>query len=146
MSDDLLARIDLTDCPIGTVLDPNEPDQRLEERFFAGWTNGLTAPPNWRMPSFLRVVDDSATAGGAARVLEHINKTDRTLVTGHDLWGDLTIEASLRQLNAYSQPNSDDPHAHVGYPPSPGCWAPSWSPCRSSLSRHTSVSPRGSTR
>lgn len=113
MTDDLLARIDLTDCPIGTVLDPNEPDQRLEERFFAGWTNGLTAPPNWHMPSFLRVVDDSAAAGGAARVLEHINKTDRTLVTGHDLWSDLTIEASLRQLNAYSQPNSDDPHAHV---------------------------------
>ncbi|HCL29355.1 MAG TPA: hypothetical protein DIC52_13075 [Candidatus Latescibacteria bacterium] len=108
----VMAQIDLTDCPLGNVLDPNEPDQRVEERFFSGWTNGLTAPPNWRMPGFFRVIDDGEAAGGADRVLEHINKTDRTLVAGHDLWTDLTIEASLRQLNAFSQPNSDDPHAH----------------------------------
>ncbi len=109
----ILARIDLTDCPVGNVLDPNEPDQSREESTFDGWTNGLTAPPNWRMPAFFRVIADADAPGGAERVLEHINKTDRTLVAGHDLWSDLTIEASVRQLNAFSQPNSDDPHAHV---------------------------------
>lgn len=113
MPSDLLARIDLTDCPIGNILDPNEPDQSREQRHFEGWTNGLTAPANWRMPSFLRVIEDADAEGGADRVLEHINKTDRTLVTGHDLWGDIDLQASVRQLNAYSQPSSDDPHAHT---------------------------------
>jgi len=103
----LLAHIDLADCPVGNVLDPNEPDQSIETSFFEGWVNGLTAPPNWRMPSCLRVIDDEGH-----RVLEHINKSDRTLVTGHDLWGDLSVAMTARQLNAFSQPNSDDPHAH----------------------------------
>ncbi len=105
---DLLATIDLADCPVGNVLDPNEPDQSREDRFFAGWINGLTAPANWKMPSCLRVIDDDDH-----RVLEHINKTDRTLVTGNPLWGDISVEMTVRQLNAFSQPNSDDPHAHT---------------------------------
>lgn len=108
-----LSQIDLTDCPLGNVLDPNEPDQSLEARFFDGWTNGLTAPPNWRMPGFFRVIADAGVPGGAERVLEHINKTDRTLVSGDELWSDVAVEASIRQLNAFTQPNSDDPHAHT---------------------------------
>jgi hypothetical protein len=106
MSEKVLARIDLTGCPLGTVLDPNEPDQSVEEQYFQGWVNGLTAPPRWRMPSFLRVVRDQSR-----EVLEHFNKTDRCLVAGEPLWGDYAVEARLRQLNAYSQPSSDDPHA-----------------------------------
>ena len=113
MYDSIIARIDLTGCPLGNVLDPNEPDQSVERRFFGDWTNGLTAPANWRMPGFFRVIDDAAAEGGADRVLEHINKTDRALVAGHEMWSDITIEASIRQLNAFSQPNSDDPHAHI---------------------------------
>jgi hypothetical protein len=80
MRDDIIARIDLTGCPLGNVLDPNEPDQSVERQFFGEWTNGLTAPANWRMPGFFRVIADTGAAGGADRVLEHINKTDRTLV------------------------------------------------------------------
>ena len=46
-------------------------------------------------------------------VLEHINKSDRCLVAGQPLWGDYTVEARVRQLNAFTQPSSDDPHAIV---------------------------------
>ncbi|NKB69486.1 MAG: hypothetical protein GKR89_20645 [Candidatus Latescibacteria bacterium] len=108
MSDQLLTRINLEGCPVGTVLDPNEPDQSVEEQYFHGWTNGLTAPPNWKMASAYRIVED-----GTATVLEHIDKTDRSLVTGQPLWGDYTVEGSIRQLNAFSQPSSDDPHSLI---------------------------------
>jgi hypothetical protein len=100
----ILAEITLTGCPVGTVLDPNEPDQSVEEQYFKGWTNGLTAPARWRMPSCYRVIRDSNR-----KVLEHIDTTDRCLVVGESLWGDYTVEASIRQLNAFTRPNSDDP-------------------------------------
>src|SRR5438309_1396310 len=89
----VLAEIDLVGCPVGTVLDPNEPDQSVEERYFRGWTNGLTAPARWRMPSCYRVVRD-----GGVEVLEHINKSDRCLIAGEPVWGDYTVEARVRQL------------------------------------------------
>ncbi|HIE10073.1 MAG TPA: hypothetical protein EYP62_00490 [Kiritimatiellae bacterium] len=104
----LLAALDLSGCPVGTVLTPSEPDQRIEEQYFKGWANPLSAPPRWRMPSCYRVVRD-----GGREVLEHINKTDRCLVTGEALWGDYAVEAWIRPLNAYTQPSSDDPQALV---------------------------------
>ncbi len=104
----VLAEIDLTGCPVGTVLEPNEPDQSIEEKYFKGWTNGLTAPARWRMPSCYRVVRD-----GEVEVLEHINKSDRCLVTGEPLWADYAVEAQVRQLNGFTQPSSDDSHAIV---------------------------------
>ena len=104
----LLAEINLTGCPVGTVLDPNEPDQRIEEQYFKGWRNSLNDIARWHMPSCYRVVKD-----GEHEALEHINKSDRCLVTGEPLWADYTVEASIRQLNAYTVPNMDDPHALV---------------------------------
>ncbi len=104
----LLAEINLAGCPLGTVLDKTEPNQRVEARYFKGWWNALVAPPNWNMPSHYRVVKD-----GDDEVLEHTTKSDRCLVTGDPLWGDYAVEARMRQLNAYSQPSSDDPHAIV---------------------------------
>ena len=44
MAAKILAEIDLDACPIGTVLDPTDPDQSVEEQYFKGWVNGLTAP------------------------------------------------------------------------------------------------------
>jgi hypothetical protein len=104
----LLAEIDLTGCPVGTVLDPNEPDQRIEQRHFQGWRNSLNDIARWHMPSCYRVVQD-----GGREALEHINKTDRCLVAGEPLWADYTVEAHIRQLNAYTQPNMDDPHGLI---------------------------------
>ena len=104
----VLAEINLTGCPVGTVLDKNDPDQSIEERYFKDWSNGLTAPARWEMPSCYRVVKD-----GDKEVLEHINKTDRCLVTGERLWGDYSVEAHIRQLNAFTEPSNDDPHAIV---------------------------------
>ena len=51
---------------------------------------------------------------GEVPVLEHHNKTGRCLTTGEPLWADYTVEAIVRQLNAFTQPNNDDPHAIVG--------------------------------
>ena len=105
----MLAEISLSDCPLGTVLDPNEPDQRIEEEYFRGWTSPLTGPARWRRPSNYRVVPD-----GDRKVLEHINKTDSCLITGERLWADYSVEAQIRQLNPFTRPNNDDPHAIIG--------------------------------
>ena len=102
----VLAEIDLTGCPVGTALDPNDPDQGVEEKYFKGWTNGLTAPAYWNMASFYRVVRRNGV-----EVLEHINKSDRTLIAGEPPWGDYTVEAHVQQVCAFTQPSSDDPHA-----------------------------------
>jgi hypothetical protein len=104
----ILAKIDLSGCPLGTVLDKTDPDQSIEEQYFGGWGNPLVAPPNWRMPSHYRVVKD-----GEVEVLEHTAKSDRCLVAGEPLWGDYTVEARIRQLNAFSQPSNDAPHTIV---------------------------------
>ncbi len=104
----LLAEIDLSGCPLGTVLDKTEPDQSIDEQYFKGWGNALVAPPKWNMLSNYRVVKD-----GDSEVLEHTAKSDRCLVAGEPLWGDYTVEAQVRQLNAYTQPGNDDPHAIV---------------------------------
>ena len=106
--EEMLAQLDLQGCPVGTVLDPNEPDQSLEEQYFSAWENPLTAPRRWRMASCYRVVEDEGRP-----VLEHIDKTDRCLVAGEPLWADYAVEAEIRQLNAFSQPSNDDPHAAV---------------------------------
>ena len=94
-AEEVLAEIDLKGCPAGTILDPNEPDQSVEKRYFKGWTNPLAAPPRWQKPSGFRVIPD-----GEMEVLEHIDKTDRILLTGEPLWGDYTVEAKIRQLSA----------------------------------------------
>ncbi|MEW6749860.1 MAG: hypothetical protein AB1505_02660 [Candidatus Latescibacterota bacterium] len=103
-----LARIDLGDCPFGAVLDPNEPDRRVEEQFLSGWTNPLAAPPRWRLPGGWRVVPD-----GERRALEHPDKSDRCLVTGDLLWSDYAVEAHVRQLSAHTRPGSDEPRQAV---------------------------------
>lgn len=108
MDEKLLAKIDLTGCPVGVVLDKTDPDQSVEETYFEGWTNALTAPPNWRMLSHYRVIHD-----GEREVLEHTDKSDRCLVAGQSLWGDYSVETYVRQLNAYTQPSNDQPHAIV---------------------------------
>lgn len=102
----VIAEIDLTGCPVGNVLEPTDPDHSIEEKFFNGWTNALTAPVNWKMLSYYRVIKDENR-----EVLEHTNKTDRCLVSGEPLWGDYEFEAHIRQLNAFTKPNMDDPHA-----------------------------------
>ena len=90
---EMLAQLDLQGCPEGTVLDPNEPDQSVEEQYFSDWANPLTAPRRWRMASCYRVVEDEGQP-----VLEHIDKTDRCLVTGEALWADYAVEAEIRPI------------------------------------------------
>lgn len=106
----VLAEIDLSECAAGKILDYREPDKRVEEKVFKGWNNALEwGPKQGKRPSSYRVVRD-----GEVPVLEHHNKTGRCLTTGEPLWADYTVEAFVRQLNAFTQPNNDDPHAIVG--------------------------------
>ena len=106
----VLAEIDLSECAPGKILDFREPDKRVEEKVFKGWNNALEwGPKQGKRLSSYRVVHD-----GEVPVLEHHNKTGRCLTTGEPLWADYTVEAIVRQLNAFTQPNNDDPHAIVG--------------------------------
>ena len=106
----VLARIDLSECPAGKILDYNDPEKRLEAKVFKGWNNPLEwGPKQGQRPSSYRVVSD-----GGVQVLEHHNKTGRCLTTGEPLWADYTVEAFVRQLNAFTQPSMDEPHAIVG--------------------------------
>ena len=105
----VLAEIDLSECPAGKILDYNEPDKRLETKVFEGWDNPLEwGPKQGRMGSCYRVVRDAEVP-----VLEHHNKKGRCLTTGEPLWADYTVEAFVRQLNAFTQPSMDEPHAIV---------------------------------
>ncbi|MGB0605743.1 MAG: hypothetical protein ACPGRY_12345, partial [Candidatus Latescibacterota bacterium] len=106
----VLAEIDLSACPVGKILDYRDPDKRVEEAVFKGWNNALEwGPKQGKRASSYRVIRD-----GQVQVLEHHNKTGRCLTTGEPLWGDYTVEAAVRQLNAFTQPNNDEPHAIVG--------------------------------
>lgn len=105
----IVAQLDLVGCPIGTVLNPLDPDQSVEERFFAGWENALTPPPYWRQDGRFRVVMDRGRP-----VLEHMDKSERCLLTGDPLWRDYTVETKVRQLVPTSHPNPDDEHNFLG--------------------------------
>jgi len=95
---EVIAKLDLTGCPIGTVFDPNETDRWVEERYFSGWNPSLSHP-FWSMPSCFRVIKD-----GGEEVLEHIDTTDRCLVTGDEFWKDYTVSAGIRQILPYTEP------------------------------------------
>ena len=43
-NEQLLAEIDLSGCPLGTVLDKTEPDQSIEEQYFKGWEMRWSRP------------------------------------------------------------------------------------------------------
>lgn len=105
----IIAQLDLTGCPIGTVLDPRDQDKTVEQNFFSNWVNALTPHPYWGQDGRFRVTTD-----GGRVVLEHIDKSDRCLLTGEDIWRDYTIEAGIRQLLATSIPNPDDEHNIIG--------------------------------
>jgi len=104
MSEQLIvAQLDLTDCPIGNVLDPRDPDQSVERRFFSHWENALTPHQYWGQDGRFRIVTDNGRT-----VLEHVDKSERCLLTGDDLWRDYAIEVGIRQLLPTSAPNPDD--------------------------------------
>lgn len=108
MKEEVLAHIDLTGCPEGTVFDPTDPDWSIEDRYFSGWECPLASIAR-RRPGVLRVLEEDGRP-----VLDHYDKTDRCLVTGDFLWTDYAVEAYVRPLATTSQPNADDPHCFVG--------------------------------
>ncbi len=108
MKEVVLAKIDLSGCPEGTVFDPTDPDWSIEDRYFPNWECPLASIAR-RRPGMMRVLEEDERP-----VLDHYDKTDRCLVTGDFLCGDYTVEAHVRQMAATSQPNADDPYCFVG--------------------------------
>lgn len=99
---EVLVRLHLTGCPIGTVFACKETDRKIEEGYFSGWC----APLSHRfygMPSCFRVIKD-----GKEEALEHIDTTDRCLVAGSEFWRDYTVSAKVRQIHPYSKPFSQE--------------------------------------
>jgi hypothetical protein len=105
----LVANLSLKGCPECNVLEKRDPDQSIEEKYFKGWENPLTAPPWWGMPSMFRVVKENGR-----EVLDHMDKSDRCIVTGDPLWQDYIVEAGVRQMLPTSTPNADDEHNIIG--------------------------------
>ena len=105
----VVAEIDPRNCPLMTVLDPRDPDQSVEEKFFAGWSNALTPHKYWGQRGDFRVVEDEGK-----RVLEHDTYSDRCLTTGDPLWQDYTITATVRQMHALTVPGQDNRYDLIG--------------------------------
>ena len=104
----VLAKVDLRGCPEGNVFDPKDMDKSIEHQYFPGWECPLASIPRQR-PSMMRVIQE-----GDIEILDHIDKTDRCLVTGDFLWEDYVVETYVRQTAPSSQPNSDDPNCFIG--------------------------------
>ena len=110
--DALMAQLDLTNCPLGLVLNRADPDTSVEDTVFAQWDEPFREPVD-HSPSYRAwvVIDDEHTG---ARVLQHEDKRQSGLLTGEDHWADYVIETELRQILANSQPNLDDEYSRIG--------------------------------
>ncbi len=103
----VLAKIDLTGCPVGNVLDARETDRGIDDKYFSGWQNLLTPHPYWNWASSFRVMVEDGE-----EVLDHDAK-EKALITGDALWGDYAVEATVRQMDHRCKPNNDDEYCTV---------------------------------
>ena len=102
-----LARPDLDGCPVGFLFRGKEPDRSKEEACFAG----MEAPLNhrsWRSETYLYLIEDEE-----GKALEHIAKSEATLVTEDPYLSDYRVEASIRQFIPGAWPNMDDEYCRV---------------------------------
>ena len=120
----VVAQMNLAGCPDGPVLNFPQPNAEVDKFFTRPkpwgeeWTNALTAPKRWKMPSNMRVVREEPGALepvlGAApsprdcAVLEHPAQDDRCLITGDLLWKDYIVWAAVRLMGTATKPNPDN--------------------------------------
>jgi hypothetical protein len=105
-ADDVIARLDLTGCPEGSVLNPWDPDQSIEEQHFRGWEDPLEHPQRVKIPAIQgwQVVTDEGR-----RVLENMEEANLCLVTGDLLWEDYAVEGRVRMMHAQGYQSKEDP-------------------------------------
>ncbi len=112
---DLVAKLDLQDCPTGPVLDPMRPRTVVEQQVFAGWDTPLTPWGGFGLDSGLTVVQDGdRTAlefhdqfGGGAR--------ERMIVAGPGDMRDGWIVAEVQPLQAANGPHDDRHDCYEAY-------------------------------
>ena len=108
MKDETLAKIDLASCDFrGRVLDPLEPDQRIEEKYFAGWRNLLTASLG-RLAAHRGSAMFSLIEDGGHTALEWSTTLPFLFVAGDDAWGDVEVRAEVRCIMTESFPYFHD--------------------------------------
>jgi hypothetical protein len=108
MKQELLAKIDLRKCAFrGRVLDPLEPDQRIEKKYFAGWRNLLTASLGrlsaHRGSAMFNLIEDDGRPA-----LEWTTNLPFLLVAGDEAWGDVELRAETRCIMTDSFPYFHD--------------------------------------
>lgn len=108
MKDETLAKIDLSSCDFrGRVLDPLEPDQSIEEKYFAGWRNLLTASLGrlsaHRGSAMFALIED-----GGRTALEWSTTLPFLFVAGDDAWADVEVRAEVRCIMTESFPYFHD--------------------------------------
>jgi len=83
---------DLDGCPVGFLFRGKDPDWIKEETYFAG----LEAPlnhPGWRGETYFYLIEDDE-----GKALEHIAKSEATIITRDRELTDYRAEASVRQF------------------------------------------------
>jgi len=103
-----LANLNLKGCPIGSVFETTDPDTSVEDKFFGDWGCPL-ANPRRKMSGRMRVMLENGV-----EVLDHVDTSDRCLVTGTTFWRDYAVEASVRQIVGFAGPNMDELRCTVG--------------------------------
>jgi len=89
-----LAEVDLSGSPVGRIFDSGDPDNTIEERYFANWQLPLTPHKYWQRPSpfILDEEEDGST------VLECERQCEAAMVTGDPDWADYTVESRVRVI------------------------------------------------
>lgn len=112
MKDPLLAKIDLKSCEFrGRVLDPLEPDQHIEQKYFAGWRNLLTSSlgrlAGHRGSAMFSIIDDADRPA-----FEWSTTLPFLFVSGDSAWGDVEVRTETRCIMNDGFPYFHDEMTH----------------------------------
>lgn len=103
---DIVAELNLAECPTGEVLAPLSPPSEADAAFFAAWETPLAPWGGFRLPSLLKVVDDDGR-----RVLQFCESQDwgreRALVAKLPPLRNGRISAAVRCVGETSKPRPD---------------------------------------
>ena len=98
---------DLDGCPVGFLFRGKSPDWSKEEIYFAGMEAPLNHP-GWRSETYFYLIADDE-----GKALEHIAKSEATIITRDRDLTDYRVEARVRQFISSAWPNMDDEYGTV---------------------------------
>ena len=94
----ILVEINLTDAPVGRIFDSGDPDNTVEQRWFAGWHLPLTPHKYWRRHSPY-ILDEE----GERTILECEHSCEAMMIAGDEDCGDYSIETAVRLIGPNSK-------------------------------------------